>query len=455
MRKRAVGSLGRRLARWLALLTLAGLALTCLGVYTVTALSFTERQLETLQQKQLLVSHLIAEAVELDKDSLAHQLDDIVASRPDIEVTLTNADGRTLYAASAAPTGRRKINSRFETTIGTNPVHAVVSLDVSEDDRVLERLARTLMVAALAGTLVIAVGGLSLVQIGLRPIRDLSTQIQALEADTLHHLLDDSTQPGELVPLVLHVNELLKRLRKAYEQLEAFNADVAHELFTPLATLIGGTEIALRKSRDADALRDVLGAHLEDLQRMSMIVQDMLFLSQADRGAKARREHIGSLADVASTVIDLHEAAIAEADLQLRVDGDAACMADIRLLQRALSNLIGNATRYARPHSTVVVSIHRLNSEVAMQVVNHGHTIPPEHLPYLFNRFYRADAARSDAVRNHGLGLAIVAAIARMHGGRTTAESHDGVTAIGLTLPEAFKPSVLAPAGPAAETRVP
>jgi two-component system heavy metal sensor histidine kinase CusS len=130
-------------------------------------------------------------------------------------------------------------------------------------------------------------------------------------------------------------------------------------------------------------------------------------------------------------------------------------MADIRLLQRALSNLIGNATRYARPHSTVVVSIHRLNAEVTMQVVNHGHTIPPEHLPYLFNRFYRADAARSDAVRNHGLGLAIVAAIARMHGGRTTAESHDGVTTIGLTLPDTFKTSGLAPAGPAAETRDP
>ncbi len=162
----------------------------------------------------------------------------------------------------------------------------------------------------------------------------------------------------------------------------------------------------------------------------------MLFLSQADRGAEARREAIDSLADVARAVADLHEAAIEEAGLQLLVEGDAASAADTRLLQRALSNLIGNATRHACPHSTVVLKIERLDNEVALRVVNQGDTIPTEHLPSLFNRFYRVDAARTDGLRNHGLGLAIVAAIARMHGGRTVAESSDGITSIGLVIPD-------------------
>ena len=435
MRPRLAGSLGRRLARWLALLTLVGLALTCLGVYTVTALSFKDRQMDTLRQKQIQVNHLITESGELDGGTLAHKLDDGMVGRQDMKVILTSADGNILYASSAIPIDSRTIDLRFEATTGTTPVQAVLSLDVSEDDRVLERLARTLVAAALAGAVVIAAGGFTLVQIGLRPVRDLSAQIQALEADTLHRLLDGSAQPDELVPLVAHVNELLKRLHKAYEQLEAFNADVAHELFTPLATLMGSTEVALRKARDADALRDVLGSHLEDLQRMSMIVQDMLFLSQADRGAEARREHVGSLAGVVRAVVDLHEAAIEEAGLQVRIDGDATCTADVRLLQRALSNLIGNATRHAHPHSTVFVQIDRLDGEIALRVVNEGQTISAEHLPYLFNRFYRVDAARSDAARNHGLGLAIVAAIARMHGGRTMVDSSDGVTSIGLAVP--------------------
>ena len=140
------------------------------------------------------------------------------------------------------------------------------------------------------------------------------------------------------------------------------------------------------------------------------------------------------MAELASSVADLHEAAMEEAGLQLHVIGDATCMADIRLLQRGLSNLISNATRHARSHSTVVVEINRMGDEVSLRVVNQGHSIPAEHLPYLFNRFYRVDVARPDAARNHGLGLAIVAAIARMHGGRTTIESSAGVTSIGFVV---------------------
>ena len=351
-------------------------------------------------------------------------------------MTLTGPNGRVIYASGNIPSDKRTIDARFEISNSNGSIQALLSLDASEDDRVLKRLAQTLIAAALAGAVVIAIGGYTLVQIGLEPVRDLSSQIQALEADNLHHQLDGSAHPDELVPLVFHVNGMLERLHTAYEQLEAFNADVAHELFTPLATLMGSTEIALRKARDVETLRDVLGDHLEDLQRMSMIVQDMLFLSQADRGAEARRESVDSLARLVNAVADLHEAAIEDAGLQLQVDGDAACAVDIRLLQRALSNLIGNATRHALPQSTIVVKINRHDAEVALRVVNQGNTIPDEHLPYLFNRFYRVDSARTEAVRNHGLGLAIVSAIARMHRGRTLAESRDGVTSIGFVLPD-------------------
>ena len=436
MKKKRAGSLGRRLARWMALLTLAGLALTCLGVYTVTALSFQDRQNDTLRQQKIQVSHLIAEVGGPDFTTLTHKLDDAMVGRRDVRMTLTGPNGRVIYASGNIPSDKRTIDARFEISNSNGSIQALLSLDASEDDRVLKRLAQTLIAAALAGAVVIAIGGYTLVQIGLEPVRDLSSQIQALEADNLHHQLDGSAQPDELVPLVFHVNGMLERLHTAYDQLEAFNADVAHELFTPLATLMGSTEIALRKARDVETLRDVLGDHLEDLQRMSMIVQDMLFLSQADRGAEARRESVDSLARLVNAVADLHEAAIEDAGLQLQVDGDAACAVDIRLLQRALSNLIGNATRHALPQSTIVVKINRHDAEVALRVVNQGNTIPDEHLPYLFNRFYRVDSARTEAVRNHGLGLAIVSAIARMHRGRTLAESRDGVTSIGFVLPD-------------------
>ena len=435
MRRLHAGSLGRRLARWLALLALAGLALTCVAVYTATALSFEDRQADTLRQKQLQVRHLIAEAGVLGSSALTHKLDDAMVGRQDLTLTLVDAQGGQLYAGAPVPAGRRTLVTRFEAQTTNGPIIATLTLDASDDDRVLSRLARTLMAAALAGSVVIAAGGFTLVQFGLRPVRELAEQVQALAADTLHRRLNGSAQPEELAPLVTHVNDLLERLHRAYAQLEAFNADVAHELFTPLSTLIGGTEVALRKARDAEALREVLGGQLEDLQRMSLIIQDMLFLSQVDRGAQARRQQVGSLAEVAGSVADLHEAALEEAGLRWEIAGDAGCEVDVRLLQRALSNLIGNATRHAERGSRVTIRLDARENEAAIRVVNRGETISEEHLPRLFDRFYRVDVARTGADRNHGLGLAIVAAIARMHDGTVLAESSGGVTSIGLTLP--------------------
>ena len=213
---------------------------------------------------------------------------------------------------------------------------------------------------------------------------------------------------------------------------------MAHELCTPLATLIGSTELALRKARDADELREVLGSNLEELQRVAGIVHDMLFLSQADRGASARRVPTASLAALAQQVFNYHEAALVDAGLTLKAVGDAEGSFDPPLLQRALSNLIGNATRYAQRGSTVRVEITaEAAGEVLLKVVNRGATIEPDHLPRLFDRFYRGDPSRSDADRNHGLGLSIVAAIARMHGGRPLATSSGGFSTIGMILKDA------------------
>jgi two-component system heavy metal sensor histidine kinase CusS len=318
-------------------------------------------------------------------------------------------------------------------TAGT--LTATLMLDTGDDAALLRRIGFALLAAALAGTLVVSAGGFLLVRLGLRPLHQLVDQTSRLAADTLHRRLDGSSQPEELEPMIAQFNDLLGRLEQAYERLEGFNADVAHELCTPLATLIGSTELALRRSRGADELREVLGSNLEELQRMAGIVQDMLFLSQADRGATARRVPSASLAAIARKVTDYHEAALADAGIGVDVRGDAAGAFDTALLQRALSNLIANATRYARRGTLIRVEIHVVQEgEVTLRVVNHGDTIAAEHLPRLFDRFYRSDPSRSDAVRNHGLGLSIVAAIARMHGGETLAESSAGVTAIGLTL---------------------
>jgi two-component system heavy metal sensor histidine kinase CusS len=161
-----------------------------------------------------------------------------------------------------------------------------LTLDTSPDATVLMRLAWTLFACAVAGTSIVSVGAFWLVRRALAPVRQLAQQTRELGASRLSDRLDGSAQADELQPLVDQFNALLDRLEQSYNQMEAFNADVAHELRTPLTTLIGECELALDEGVGLAQAREVLGSNLEELHRIAEIVNAMLFLSQAARGAK-------------------------------------------------------------------------------------------------------------------------------------------------------------------------
>lgn len=431
-------SLRGRLSLWLALQTMLGLGLVCAAVYVVIALTLSQRQDETLTQKQVAVEHLLTEGRGAhDLAGVRHLLKDFLAGHDELSLRLVNGDGQVIFETSArqpplADSKRRVFDIRLPPDSGGS-AHAALVLDKRADEALLARLAWTLALAALTGALAATVGGFMLVRLGLAPLHKLVEQTRRVTATDLERRLDGAGQADELQPLIGQFNALLDRLGAAYKQMEAFNADVAHELNTPLATLISSCELALRKPRDTGELREAMGSNLEDLHRLANIVGDMLFLSNADRGVPARRIWVPCLGALAQEVLEFHEAALLDAGLTAEVQGDAAAEVDARLLRRALSNLLGNATRYASPGSAVLVRIgHQSAGEVSIAVQNAGPAIAAEHLPKLFDRFYRADPSRTHADRNHGLGLAIVAAIARMHGGRAFAESAGGATRIGL-----------------------
>ncbi|CAN7475867.1 heavy metal sensor histidine kinase [Pseudorhodoferax sp. LjRoot39] len=431
-------SLGARLSLWLALQSLAGLGLVCGALYLALDWTLAQRRHETLAQKETAVRELLAEGrADHRPEELPHLLDDMLAGHGDLALTLTDGAGRTVFARPL-PADVPAPAHRFAVTVDGWPaaVQATLQLDPRADAALLRRMAWLLLLAALGGTAVISLGGWLLVRLGLAPLRQLAAQTGRLDADTLAQRLDGRAQPAELQPLIAQFNALLDRLATAYAQMEAFNADVAHELNTPLATLISGSELALRKSHSAAELQEVLGSNLEELDRLAHIVADMLFLSRAQRGSSARRTQVASLAALAAEVAEFHEAALQQATLAVRIEGDASAAVDAGLLQRALSNLLGNATRHATPGSTVRLAIARQDGRTEITVENAGAAIAPEHLPRLFDRFFRADPARSQADQHHGLGLAIVAAIARMHGGGTLADSSGGRTRIGLWLGE-------------------
>lgn len=450
---RAIPDLARQLSWFLAVQTILGLGLVCAVVYLVTALTLANRQQHSLDDKQNAIELLLRES------SSSHNLESL---HEILREFLTNHNDTSLRIADQGQSGMvffqwmrdsandshvisREFPVKFK-LIDEPPrtMQALLVLDRRQDDFLLLRLAWTLVLASLVGTLLVSLTGVWLVRKGLSPLRLLVEQTKQVSAQNLQIRLDGSNQPQELKPLISQFNALLDHLSAAYQQMEAFNADVAHELNTPLTTLISSCELALRKPRTAQELQDILASNLEDLRRMAGIVADMLFLSHADRGKEARRSQVASIAQLAGEVIEFHEASLQEARLSISIVGDATAEADAPLLRRAISNLLGNATRYAIPESTVSVEIssrglipgQAMNQcgVISIDVVNDGLAIDSKHISRIFDRFYRSDSSRTRADMNHGLGLAIVAAIARMHGGATYAKSENGRTRVGFTL---------------------
>lgn len=433
-------SIQSTLSRWFAIQTLAGLSIACVAVYGSTRWSFQLKQEDEFERHSELVRHVIEETRSPPNiDLMQHKLDDYFRTHPDINVSLWVGKERIYLSQRAEAKGNWISHAQAleKVTFQGSPVELRLALDSSSDDLLLQRLAWTLVAAASLGSLIVALTGSLIVRRGLKPLKLLAVQTADAGPTKPGARIDAGTYASELQPWIAQFNALLGRVETAYAQLEAFNADVAHELRTPLANMIAQTEIELSQTRPVNALRDALASQLEEAHRLSAIVTDMLFLSKADRGAQARRTGPVELAEQVLAVGDFHEADLEQNNLSLHIDGHASLAADVGLLRRALSNLLSNAIRYAKPQSTVRVVIRRERHEVTLAVVNVGEVVDASALPHLFERFYRADRSRSGSSSHHGLGLSIVAAIARMHGGTTFATSEAGVTRVGFTLNDA------------------
>jgi two-component system, OmpR family, heavy metal sensor histidine kinase CusS len=168
---------------------------------------------------------------------------------------------------------------------------------------------------------------------------------------------------------------------------------------------------------------------------MKNMVNDMLFLARADRGERIERYQSVRLEEEAAKVLEYYESALAEAGVHTTVTGKATVPADAGLIRRAISNLVSNAIRYTPRGESLEVGVSPTEGSIEVYVLNPGPAIDPLHLPNLFTRFFRVDQARSARDQHHGLGLAIVRAIAHMHGGEVFAVSERNATRIGFRLP--------------------
>ena len=297
---------------------------------------------------------------------------------------------------------------------------------------------------SLAGVVLVMLFGYWIAQVGLRPLKQLSNEAQILSPKALSQRLQVARLPDELSNLATTFNGALDRIENAYTQLEGFNADVAHELRTPLANLIGATQVALSRERTAPEFQDVLQSNLEDLERVRSIINDMLFLARADQGTHATGLIVASIALQVSKTVEFFECILDDSHMTVCIAGDVNVEAPIEtaLFRRAMSNLLQNAIQHSSAEAQIIVTITQQNDVIQIAVSNPGEPIPESHLNRLFDRFYRVDAARHDQGQQHGygLGLAIVRAVATMHGGSVFASCTDGISTIGFSVRTAVQP---------------
>jgi heavy metal sensor kinase len=268
-----------------------------------------------------------------------------------------------------------------------------------------------------------SLGGYFLARKNLAPVAVMAAQARHMGAANLHDRLAVANQRDELGQLALSFNQLLERLEASFEQQRRFVSDASHELRTPVAILRGETEVTLSRSdRTPEEYRETLGILRDEAQRLARIIEDLFTLTRADAGQYPLNLRDVYLDELASSAL-LRSRSLALAKkitLCPSIEPDLPIQADEALLGRMLLNLLDNAIKYSQPESTVQLACRREGDYYVVRVTDNGPGIAPELQPRIFERFFRADKARSRAegdTGGAGLGLSIARWIAEAHHG--------------------------------------
>ncbi|MFS7222035.1 heavy metal sensor histidine kinase [Rahnella inusitata] len=290
--------------------------------------------------------------------------------------------------------------------------------------------------AVLFAYLLIAALGYVVIRRGLRPLRHMALEATKIHPASLSTRLSSDNAPQELQQLIFSFNDMLERLAEGYQRLTQFSADLAHEIRTPVGALMGHCQVALYQPRSTEEYETLLANNMEELERISRMVENILFLARATDARSVLTITSIDVSAEMTRIQEYFEGLAEEREMTLHSAGEGILYADAILFQRALSNLVANAVRYAHEGTPIVVRAEAHASGMDIHVISQGDPIPPEKLGKLFDRFYRADASRSEGGSSSGLGLSIVQAIMALHQGSVrVVSSAEGETRFTLTFP--------------------
>ncbi len=267
---------------------------------------------------------------------------------------------------------------------------------------------------------------------GLRPLAEMAATVEGISPARLTERISSRRWPPELQPLASAFDAMLERLEESFTRLSRFSADLAHELRTPIANMLGEAQVTLSRSRTADEYRDVIESTVAECERLSGIVDSLLFLARADAASEqVHRQRFDGRAEL-EKIASYYWTAADDRQISIRCDGSADINADPTLFRRAVGNLLDNALRYTPDGGEIVIALRADADAATLEVHDTGPGIAAEHVPRVFDRFYRVDSSRSTA--GSGLGLALVKSIAELHGGSVALQGNGG-TMVRLRFP--------------------
>jgi len=270
----------------------------------------------------------------------------------------------------------------------------------------------------------------------LRPVAMLTQTVEQVTAQGLDQRIPTMTHEQEFNRLVTVFNEMLARLETSFQQATRFSADASHELKTPLARLQMELEQALENAPSDSPQQEIYSSLLDEISRLKAIVQKLLLLSLADAGHLQLQLQPVDLSAMLTNVVEDCQAQTEALKIESLISPGIQVNADADLLEQALQNLASNAVKYNHDGGVVQFELQLEADHVLIRVANTGSQIPTADRDRIFERFYRADPARSGRVEGTGLGLSLAREIVRAHGGDLSLEtSDDDFTRFAINLP--------------------
>ena len=300
-----------------------------------------------------------------------------------------------------------------------------VGYPLAELSEVLENLYSIFLILIPIALTVSIIGGLYLANASLRPVDEVTTRARRITAENLDQTIPARTIDDEIGRLITTFNDMIKRLHDSFAQVRQFSADASHELRTPLTILRGEIELSLRSPKTPEEYRRTLESSLEEILRMSSIINNLMTLAKADQGTYEAHFTEVNLADLVNELFNDSEmlAEPKKIHVSLLANPPITIVGDKVRLRQLFLNIIDNAVKYTPEGGSVTLAVEQQNGTALFRVADTGIGIPPYDIDKVFDRFYRVDKARSRDLGGTGLGLSIAKWIAELHRGTITVQS--------------------------------